>query len=61
MGVFHEGGRAGAIPPGAEPFLEARRIAVLAAERRCFVMQALLNPVPIESRALLNGEPLAKR
>ncbi len=31
------------------------------AERGCFVMQALLNPVPIESRTLLNGRPLAER
>ncbi len=30
------------------------------AERGCFVMQALLRPVPINSRTLLNGEPLAE-
>jgi hypothetical protein len=29
------------------------------AERGCFVMQALLNPVPIDGRTLLNGAPLA--
>ena len=31
------------------------------AERGCFVMQALLRPVPVESRTLLNGEPLGNR
>jgi hypothetical protein len=31
------------------------------AERGCFVMQALLNPVPIDSQTLLNGRPLADR
>jgi organic hydroperoxide reductase OsmC/OhrA len=29
------------------------------AERGCFVMQALLNPVPITGRTVLNGTPLA--
>jgi uncharacterized OsmC-like protein len=29
------------------------------AERGCFVMQALLKPVPITSTTLLNGQPLA--
>ena len=29
------------------------------AERGCFVMQALLKPVPIDGTTLLNGEPLA--
>ena len=29
------------------------------AERGCFVMQALLRPVPINSNTLLNGKPLA--
>ena len=28
------------------------------AERGCFVMQALLRPVPVTTRARLNGEPL---
>ncbi len=31
------------------------------AERGCFVMQALLRPVPIESSLLLNGKPLVER
>ncbi len=31
------------------------------AERGCFVMQALLRPVPIESSLLLNGKPLVGR
>ncbi len=30
------------------------------AERGCFVMQALLRPVPIESTTLLNGKPLTE-
>jgi len=30
------------------------------AERGCFVMQALLRPVPITTRASLNGAPLVK-
>jgi hypothetical protein len=30
------------------------------AERGCFVMQALLNPVPITGRTLLNGALLAE-
>jgi hypothetical protein len=29
------------------------------AERGCFVMQALLRPVPVTGRTVLNGEPLA--
>ena len=29
------------------------------AERGCFVMQALLKPVPVATRARLNGEPIA--
>lgn len=29
------------------------------AERACFVMQALLRPVPVIGRTLLNGRPLA--
>jgi len=29
------------------------------AERGCFVMQALLRPVPVTGQTLLNGEPLA--
>ena len=29
------------------------------AERGCFVMQALLRPVPVTGRAILNGQPLA--
>ncbi len=29
------------------------------AERGCFVMQALLNPVPVTGRTLLNGKDLA--
>ena len=29
------------------------------AERGCFVMQALLRPVPVSGRTLLNGVPLA--
>jgi hypothetical protein len=31
------------------------------AERGCFVMQALLRPVPIDSSVLLNGKPLVQR
>jgi hypothetical protein len=30
------------------------------AERGCFVMQALLNPVPVSGRTMLNGAPLAE-
>ncbi len=30
------------------------------AERGCFVMQALLRPVPVEARTLLNGSPLPR-
>jgi hypothetical protein len=29
------------------------------AERGCFVMQALLNPVPVARQTTLNGQPLA--
>src|SRR5499427_4341998 len=29
------------------------------AERGCFVMQALLNPVPVTAETRLNGQPLA--
>lgn len=29
------------------------------AERGCFVMQALLNPVPVTGQTVLNGQPLA--
>ncbi len=29
------------------------------AERGCFVLQALLNPVPVSAEPLLNGQPLA--
>ena len=29
------------------------------AERGCFVMQALLRPVPVTARTILNREPLA--
>ena len=51
---------------GAETVLEidsldpAERVAkvVRNAERGCFVMQALLKPVPITGRTLLNGAPL---
>ena len=30
------------------------------AERGCFVMQALLRPVPIETTTLLNGMPMSE-
>jgi organic hydroperoxide reductase OsmC/OhrA len=30
------------------------------AERGCFVMQALLRPVPVEARTLLNGSALPR-
>jgi len=51
---------------GAETTLEIdspdspERVAKLVknAERGCFVMQALLKPVPITGRAILNGTPL---
>ncbi len=29
------------------------------AERGCFVMQALLHPVPVTARTVLNGRPIA--
>lgn len=52
---------------GAETILELEspdppdRVArvVRNAERGCFVMQALLRPVPVKSRTALNGQPLA--
>jgi organic hydroperoxide reductase OsmC/OhrA len=52
---------------GAETVLEVEspddpaRVArvVRNAERGCFVMQALLRPVPISTRTTLNGAPLA--
>ena len=31
---------------------------VRSAERGCFVMQALLNPVPVTGQTVLNGRPL---
>jgi hypothetical protein len=40
----------------ASPSLIAR--VVRNAERGCFVMQALLRPVPITGRTVLNGTPL---
>ena len=40
----------------AEPAQVAR--VVRNAERGCFVMQALLNPVPVTGRTVLNGLPL---
>ena len=51
---------------GAETTLEIdspdapERVArvVRSAERGCFVMQALLNPVPVVGRTLLNGRAL---
>ena len=51
---------------GAETTLEIdspadpRQVARLVrnAERGCFVMQALLNPVPITGQTVLNGQPL---
>lgn len=30
------------------------------AERGCFVMQALLNPVPVTTRTVLNGRPIVQ-
>ncbi len=53
---------------GAETVLEIdspdspERVArvVRNAERGCFVMQALLNPVPVSGRTLLNGAPLGE-
>ena len=52
---------------GAETVLEIdspdtpERVArvVRNAERGCFVMQALLQPVPVSGRTMLNGTPLA--
>ena len=41
----------------ADPALVAR--VVRNAERGCFVMQALLNPVPVVGQTVLNGRPLA--
>ncbi len=42
----------------ASPALIAR--VVRNAERGCFVMQALLRPVPITGRTLVNGTPLVE-
>ena len=42
----------------AEPAERVARV-VRNAERGCFVMQALQNPVPVTGRTLLNGTPLA--
>jgi organic hydroperoxide reductase OsmC/OhrA len=42
----------------AEPAERVARV-VRNAERGCFVMQALQNPVPVTGRTLLNGAPLA--
>jgi hypothetical protein len=41
----------------ADPAQVAR--VVRNAERGCFVMQALLNPVSVTGRTVLNGRPLA--
>ena len=41
----------------ADPAQVAR--VVRNAERGCFVMQALLNPVPVTGHTVLNGQPLA--
>ena len=41
----------------ADPAQVAR--VVRNAERGCFVMQALLNPVPVTGQTVLNGRPLA--
>jgi hypothetical protein len=43
----------------ADPAQVAR--VVRNAERGCFVMQALLNPVPVTGQTVLNGQPLALR
>jgi len=43
----------------ADPAQVAR--VVRNAERGCFVMQALLNPVPVAGQTVLNGHPLALR
>jgi len=40
------------------PPAEVARL-VRTAERGCFVVQALRQPVPVQTRALLNGAPLA--
>jgi hypothetical protein len=40
----------------ADPTQVAR--VVRNAERGCFVMQALLSPVPVTSQTVLNGQPL---
>ena len=40
----------------SEPAQVAR--VVRNAERGCFVMQALLNPVPVTTETVLNGQPL---
>jgi hypothetical protein len=44
------------IDSSAPPELVAR--VVRNAERGCFVMQALLRPVPVAGRTVLNGAPL---
>ena len=41
----------------ADPAQVAR--VVRNAERGCFVMQALLHPVPVTGKTVLNGQPLA--
>ena len=41
-----------------DPLAQVARV-VRNAERGCFVMQALLQPVPITGRTVLNGAPLA--
>ena len=43
----------------ADPAQVAR--VVRNAERGCFVMQALLNPVPVSGQTVLNGQALALR
>ncbi len=43
----------------ADPAQVAR--VVRNAERGCFVMQALLKPVPVTGQTVLNGRPLALR
>ncbi len=45
------------IDSSADPARVAR--VVRNAERGCFVMQALLNPVPVSGQTILNGQPLA--
>jgi hypothetical protein len=49
--------------PGTDPFpchgLRARRQRDGAMLGGCFVMQALLNPVPVTGQTVLDGRPLA--